>query len=134
MSSSLSLTLRLFIIALAVHGAFDLAGRVFAQEDHRAYVPVTQNPGSLDERVAALEFKLQNVVASSDTITVTGANLYVVNGEGISDTANGLGNIVVGYNEQRMDDKECRGTPRPNCQGGAKTLVPVHICLSLALA
>jgi hypothetical protein len=103
-SQTVSLTLRFAVIALAIHGAFDLAGRVFAQEEHRTYVPVTQNPGSLEERVAELEYKLQNVVASTDAITVTGANLYVVNGTGTTDgEPNGLGNLIIGYNELREE-------------------------------
>lgn len=34
------------------------------------------------------------------TLRVTGANLQVVNGTGYTDTTNGLGNIIVGYNEE----------------------------------
>lgn len=33
------------------------------------------------------------------TLVVTGANLQVVNGTGYTDTTNGLGNVIVGYNE-----------------------------------
>lgn len=33
------------------------------------------------------------------TLRVEGANLQVVNGLGITDTTNGLGNVIVGYNE-----------------------------------
>jgi hypothetical protein len=43
---------------------------------------VTQNPGSLEDRLAALEYELANVAASSDAITVTGENLLVFNGTG----------------------------------------------------
>jgi hypothetical protein len=97
--STVSLTLRIVIIALAVHGALELARAALAQEEHTAYLPVTQNPGSLDDRVSALEYKLANVAASTGAITVTGANLYVVNGTGTTDgEPNGLGNLIVGYN------------------------------------
>jgi hypothetical protein len=37
-------------------------------------------PGSLEDRVAALEYKLANAVAYSDAVAVTWANPYVVNG------------------------------------------------------
>lgn len=98
-ASAVSAAFRLAVIALAIYGGLDLSRSVLAQEDRRAYVPYTQQPGTLDSRVAALEHKLANVVASSDAITVTGANLYVLNGTGTTDgEPNGLGNLTVGYN------------------------------------
>ncbi len=48
-------------------------------------------------------------VPSSPTLRVAGANVQVVNGLGSTSTTNGLGNIVVGYNEVRpeTDAAEC---------------------------
>src|SRR5207249_345749 len=34
-------------------------------------------------------------------IVITGANLHIVNGRNDTDTVNGLGNLIVGYNELR---------------------------------
>jgi hypothetical protein len=36
-----------------------------------------------------------------DDITITGANLHIVNGTGVTETTNSLGNLIVGYNELR---------------------------------
>ena len=75
--------------------------------------------GSLEGRVAALEAtvaqqqaaitslqtKLAKVTVSADgnDITVSGANLHIVNGLGATDAKplNGLGNLIIGYNESR---------------------------------
>src|SRR5947207_10225798 len=57
----------------------------------------------LPERIEALEFKLQHITSSPDDVTITGANLRIVNGLGTTDTSNGLGNVIVGYNEERGD-------------------------------
>ena len=55
----------------------------------------------LRERIEALEFKLQHITSSPDDVTITGANLRIVNGLGATETTNGLGNLIVGYNEPR---------------------------------
>jgi hypothetical protein len=66
----------------------------------------------LAHRVAALERLLKHVSREGDEITITGANLHIVNGLGrtnctddqgnpIPDCPNGLGNLIVGYNESR---------------------------------
>ena len=58
-------------------------------------------------RIAALEAKLAHVTVGTDAnnkpaITVSGANLYVNNDTGFTTGhANGTGNIIVGYNEER---------------------------------
>ena len=39
---------------------------------------------------------------SGDDITISGANLHIVNGTGLTDALpNGLGNVIIGYNEER---------------------------------
>lgn len=69
---------------------------------------------ALNARIAALEAQLTNVVALNaylslqtvnghPTVRVTAANLQVVNGEGSTDRTNGLGNVIVGYDEARPD-------------------------------
>jgi len=57
---------------------------------------------TLDERVAALESLLSNFSRTGNDIYVTGANLHVRSGSGQTDgPVNGLGNLIVGYNELR---------------------------------
>ncbi|WP_422126549.1 hypothetical protein [Thioalkalivibrio sulfidiphilus] len=41
-------------------------------------------------------------VLNGTTIRFSGVNLQIVNGEGITESINGLGNIIVGYNEPHM--------------------------------
>ena len=48
----------------------------------------------------------QYISISEETVLISGANLQVVSGEGATDaTVNGLGNIIVGYDENTSDDK-----------------------------
>jgi hypothetical protein len=56
----------------------------------------------LAQRVADLEYKLQYVTGGDDEVVITGANLRIVNGLGTTNTTNGLGNLIVGYNESRV--------------------------------
>jgi hypothetical protein len=67
----------------------------------------------LAQRVAALESLLKHFSRADNEITITGANVHLVNGLGstdcfdreqfepIPDCPNGLGNLIVGYNELR---------------------------------
>jgi hypothetical protein len=55
----------------------------------------------LAQRVADLEYKLEYVSGGADEMVITGANLRIVNGLGSTGTTNGLGNLIVGYNEER---------------------------------
>ena len=65
---------------------------------------------ALAARVAALESKLTNLAAlntylslqtvnGQPTVRVSGANLQVVNGTGTTESVNGVGNLIVGYDE-----------------------------------
>jgi hypothetical protein len=65
---------------------------------------------ALAARVAALESKLTNLAAlntylslqtvnGQPTVRVSGANLQVVNGAGTTESVNGVGNLIVGYDE-----------------------------------
>jgi hypothetical protein len=69
---------------------------------------------ALRAELADLKTKLTNVTALNDylslqtvngypTVRVSAANLQVVNGQGGTDKINGLGNLVVGYDELRPD-------------------------------
>src|SRR5262245_11931960 len=70
---------------------------------------VDAQQAGLPARVAALEDKLVAVTFNSANheLILTGANLRIVNGLGSTETTNGLGNLLVGYNEPRggSDDK-----------------------------
>jgi hypothetical protein len=68
-----------------------------------------KGPKGLAQRVAALEELLKHFSREKNEIFITGANLYIVNGLGqtscadinIPDCPNGMGNLIVGYNELR---------------------------------
>ena len=65
----------------------------------------------LTSRVAALEAKLAHVTASGNDIVISGANLYVNDGSGSTDgPVNGLGNVVIGYNELRGSGDDRSGS------------------------
>jgi len=71
----------------------DVTGQVAALESQVA---------ALASRIAALEAKLAHVSVAGNDITISGANLYVNDGTGSTDgPVNGLGNVVIGYNELR---------------------------------
>ena len=57
---------------------------------------------ALTARVAALETTLAGVSRSGNQIIIEGANLHIRSGSGATDgPVNGLGNLIVGYNELR---------------------------------
>jgi hypothetical protein len=67
------------------------------------------------KRLAALEYKLQYIDGGPNEVVITGANLRIVNGLGSTGTTNGLGNLIVGYNES---------TPiRPDSRSGSHNVV-----------
>lgn len=55
----------------------------------------------LEESNDALQDLLVHFSRQDDDVFITGANLHIVNGTGSTDDSNGLGNLVVGYNEDR---------------------------------
>jgi hypothetical protein len=78
-----------------------------------------QKKKSLEERVAALEDLLKHFSRKGNEVTIKGANLHIVNGLGstdcfdeqfepIPDCPNGLGNLIVGYNESRGEGEDIR--------------------------
>jgi len=62
---------------------------------------------SQTDRIAALESLLVHFSRDGDDVTISGANLHVVNGTGRTDSSNGLGNVIVGYNESRVGSPSC---------------------------
>jgi hypothetical protein len=73
-----------------------------------AQAPEGGQRGSLWQRVSALERTLTHVrsvtgEAGRPEVVIAGANLRIVNNLHSTATANGLGNLIVGYNEPRND-------------------------------
>jgi hypothetical protein len=58
-------------------------------------------PRGMAERMATLEDKLAAMAfdAAANEVVITGANLRIVNGPGTTESMNGVGNLIVGYNE-----------------------------------
>src|SRR5215471_7311178 len=67
-------------------------------------------PARMGERMAILEKKLSTMAFddAANEVVITGANLRIVNGLGATETTNGLGNLIVGYNEERGDGTDTR--------------------------
>jgi hypothetical protein len=61
-------------------------------------------PRGMVERMAIMEKKLaaMDFDDAANEVVISGANLRIVNGLGATDTTNGLGNLIVGYNESRV--------------------------------
>jgi hypothetical protein len=75
------------------------------REDNK--VGTSQLRGLL-QRFLAIERKLEHLTSEVGQegypeLVITGANLRIVNGLGGTQTANGTGNLIVGYNEPRTD-------------------------------
>ena len=66
--------------------------------------PDTAEVTALKNRLVAVESLLQHFTRNGNDISITGANLWIKSGSGATDgggTVNGLGNLIVGYNEAR---------------------------------
>jgi len=71
--------------------------------------PNDEKGKGLAQRIRALERKLEHVTSEfgeggDPELVITGANVRIVNGLGATQTTNGLGNLIVGYNERRRVD------------------------------
>jgi hypothetical protein len=66
-------------------------------------------PRGMAERMATVENKLSALTfdGATNEVTITGANLRIINGLGSTETTNGLGNLIVGYNELRQENPDC---------------------------
>jgi hypothetical protein len=96
-------------------GGLDCSQNQIAQWNGTAWVCSNQlieaqaQAAALETRVAALESLLTHFSRAGNEITIEGANLHVVDGSGSTDgTPNGLGNIIIGYNELRGDENNDR--------------------------
>jgi hypothetical protein len=87
-----------------------------AQDERKGGKPKDDQKETLKgllQRFLALERKLQHVTSEIGPegfpeLVITGANLRVVNGLGETQTTNGLGNVIVGYNEPRGFEPDIR--------------------------
>lgn len=70
-----------------------------------------QRGAELESRLSALEARVPNCLqAVGNDAVFSGCNVYVQNGEDATDTANGSGNLIVGYNESGEDDEDRTGS------------------------
>ena len=85
-----------FAIRAVAAGTADLA--YWSETSDRAEEAMAQI-SALQQQVQALQALLAGVTRDGNTITCSGVNLQIVNGSGSTETANGLGNLIIGYNE-----------------------------------
>ena len=92
--------------------AISLATGAQQAKDSAAIGALKARVGSLKHRVATLEGKLAGVTRSGGTLRFTGMNVQVVSGAGATQaTPNGLGNVIIGYDES------------PGTQSGSHNLI-----------
>ncbi len=66
---------------------------------------------NLQSQLDALNTLFANVTRTGNDITFSGVNVHIVSGSGTTDgTVNGLGNLVVGYNEERTSGNDKTGS------------------------
>ncbi len=66
---------------------------------------------ALEARIASLEALFAGISRDGNDITLSGANFHIVSGSGTTDGAvNGLGNLIVGYNELRGEEDDRTGS------------------------
>jgi hypothetical protein len=98
--------LALFSLALPSGKAADAPGRGMAER-----------MATLEDKLAAMAFD-----AAANEVVINVANLRIVNGLGTTETTNGLGNLIVGYNEPRQVNITCD----PNLVSCAETHTGSH--------
>ena len=67
---------------------------------------------TLEKKLGAMDFD-----DAANEVVISGANLRIVNGLGATDTTNGVGNLIVGYNDAR------RRSHLPNVRTGSHNVV-----------
>lgn len=128
---SLSLAIAAVLAAASMPAAAEVELQTFAAGTPARAADVNQNfanvktavelaerrLASLQERVEDLEASLGKLMALSDvmsiqslngvqTVTLSGVNFQVINGLGFTESVNGAGNIIVGYDEaNRLTDQ-----------------------------
>jgi len=72
---------------------------------------VESEVNNLQDQINDLKALLLNVTRVDDNITFSGVNVHIVSGSGATNgTHNGLGNLIVGYNEERDDGDDRTGS------------------------
>ena len=84
----------------------ELKGRVASLEDGMAALKgdnadLKSRVGSLETDTGQLKDRLAGVTRDGDTLRFSHMNVQIVNGRGDTASANGLGNLIVGYNANR---------------------------------
>ncbi len=88
-----------------------LAGKADSNHTHDDRYYQKSYVDALETRIQALETLLTNFSRSSNEITIRGANLHIVSGSGSTNaTVNGLGNLIIGYNEARTSGNDRTGS------------------------
>jgi hypothetical protein len=102
---------RLTAVERRLRGWKVTAGLLFLCGLVLGYPQLGQAQGTVESRLSALETKLArvSVVNGGADIIISGANLNIINGAGSTQTANGLGNLIIGYNEARGGGADFRG-------------------------
>src|SRR5215470_8084177 len=77
--------------------------------------PLSAQAQTVEQRLAALETKLACLTKTGTDMVIKGCNLLIQNGLNDTSTKNGLGNLIIGYNEDTI------GTP--NDRTGSHNLV-----------
>lgn len=94
----------------------------------------------LEERLAVMEentvlaldgyVQLDNSMSGRPTALFAGVNVQIVNGRGQTETINGLGNLIVGYDEPRVGGvlmcSDGRYSTRSTCVGNGQTWSTIH--------
>ena len=62
----------------------------------------------LESRLGVLEYQLQGVQRVGEELFFIGVNVHIQNGTGQTESSNGLGNLIVGYNEVRGGGEDDR--------------------------
>lgn len=91
-----------------------------AYADNAAANALTSAKTYSDNRLAPVSDKIQHFSRSGNNVFITGANVYVRNGLGatVNNGFNGLGNLILGYNEGRG-----QGTANPDIRTGSHNLI-----------
>ncbi len=82
---------------------------------------VNANMERLLQRIAALEQKLEKVYYNpfSNILYIKGTNLQIINGEDATETTNGTGNLIIGYNKAATREvcSDGSGNTQATCSG-----------------
>jgi hypothetical protein len=105
-----------------------------AVDDNQAQITALETANAaLEARIAALETRLTSMTVTTSngqpTVRFTGVNLQVVNGLASTATANGTGNLIVGYDEaDTLNYSHCTMGTNPALSGVAAIVTDQTTC------